>query len=466
MGLSSLIDNTTYIAKVDNDTTIKLFNTLQDYTLGINTISFGTTALNGTQKFQTGEAKKTLSEVRVLDGGSFTNRKLLVKPAGISTSDFSINFANHGFSNGEVVEYSAVVGLGSTQPQTISGLSESTQYFVLTDSTDSFRLCDAGIGATITTNFDQENFVKFTSTGTGFQQFKYPDLELTLNYNTVGLGTTTQVNNVILTPVVKGSIEQIYVYEPGTKYGSEILNLEKKPTLTTKTGKEGQVKPIIISSIINSVNLQFGGREYFSVPELEVFDPTGSGSGAKLRAEIDNGKITAVNIINPGIGYSNTTVVNVIPNGSGEIFDTSIRSLSVNYVEKLSFEQQTEQLKDVDDSLSYSVNGYFNILRNSFKDTSNELSGIIGWAYDGNPIYGSYAPVDPTDINSGIKTMTSGYLKDASNIEDRPPLSSFPLGFFVEDYKYDSVNGDLDKYNGRFAKTRIFRMEFMHTMQQ
>ena len=49
----------------------------------------------------------------------------------------------------------------------ISGLSESTQYFVLTDSTDSFRLCDAGVGATITTNFDQENFVKFTSIGFG-----------------------------------------------------------------------------------------------------------------------------------------------------------------------------------------------------------------------------------------------------------------------------------------------------------
>jgi len=456
LGLSSLIDNATYIVKVDNDTTIKLFNTIQDYTSGINTISFGTTALNGTQKFQTGEAKKTLSEVRVLDSGSFTNRKLLVKPAGISTSDFSINFTNHGFSNGEVVEYSAVVGLGSTQPQTISGLSESTQYFVLTDSTDSFRLCDAGVGATITTNFDQENFIKFTSTGTGFQQFKYPDLQLTLNYNSVGLGTTTQVNNIILTPVVKGSIEEIYVYEAGTKYGSEVLNLEKKPTLTVKTGKEGQVKPIINSGIINSVNLQFGGREYFSVPELEVFDPTGSGSGAKLRAEIGNGKITAVNIVNPGIGYSNTTVVNVIPNGSGEIFDTSIRSLSVNYVDKLSFEQQTEQLKDVDDNLSYSVNGYFNILRNSFNDTSSNLSGIIGWAYDGNPIYGSYAPLDPTDINSGIKTMTSGYLKDASNIEDRPPLSSFPLGFFVEDYKYDSVNGDLDKYNGRFAKTVDF----------
>ena len=456
LGLSSLIDNATYIAKVDNDTTIQLFNTLQDYTLGINTISFGTTALNGTQKFQTGEAKKTLSEVRVLDGGSFTNRKLLVKPTGISTSDFSINFANHGFSNGEVVEYSAVVGLGSTQPQTISGLSESTQYFVLTNSTDSFRLCDAGVGATITTNFDQENFVKFTSTGTGFQQFKYPDLQLTLNYNTVGLGTTTQVNNVILTPVVRGSIEEVYLYEPGTKYGSEILNFEKKPKLTTKTGKEGQVKPIITSGMINSVNLQFGGREYFSVPELEVFDPTGSGNGAKLRAEIANGKITAVNVINPGIGYSNTTVVNVIPNGSGEAFDTFIRPLSVNYVEKLSFEQQTEQLKDVDGSLSYSVNGYFNILRNSFNDTSSELSGIIGWAYDGNPIYGPYAPVDPTDINSGIKTMTSGYLKDASNIEDRPPLSSFPLGFFVEDYKYDSVNGDLDRNNGRFAKTADF----------
>ena len=52
--------------------------------------------------------------------------------------------------------------------------------------------------------------------------------------------------------------------------------------------------------------------------------------------------------------------------------------------------------------------------------------------------------------------MTTGYAKDISNIVDRPSVTEFPLGFFVEDYKYDDQNGDLDRNNGRFSKTPDF----------
>ena len=62
-----------------------------------------------------------------------------------------------------------------------------------------------------------------------YQYFKYPDISVSIKYNTVGFGTTTQqYQELITTPVVKGSIVDAYVYESGTGYGSTILNLKKK----------------------------------------------------------------------------------------------------------------------------------------------------------------------------------------------------------------------------------------------
>jgi len=44
-----------------------------------NPVGFATTSLSGTHKFLVGELKNTISEIKVVDGGNLTNRKLLVK---------------------------------------------------------------------------------------------------------------------------------------------------------------------------------------------------------------------------------------------------------------------------------------------------------------------------------------------------------------------------------------------------
>ena len=80
---------------------------------------------------------------------------------------------------------------------------------------------------------------------------------------------------MVLTPSIRGSIVDSYVYETGTGYGSTILNYEKKPTLTIKAGKDGVVKPVIVNGLVEAANIQYGGQEYFSIPELKVVDPTG-----------------------------------------------------------------------------------------------------------------------------------------------------------------------------------------------
>ena len=90
-------------------------------------------------------------------------------------------------------------------------------------------------------------------------------------------------------------------------------------------------------------------------------------------------------------------------------------------------------------------------MRESFNDTG-EVSNIIGWAYDGNPIYGQYGYSDPENSSSIPKILTPGYILNTSNVIDRP---QFPAGFFVEDYQYNN-SGDLDENNGRFGKTPEF----------
>jgi hypothetical protein len=439
----TLVNNATYYSKIDNNRTIRLYQTNSDYLSGINTVSFSGTNTAGIHKFSTASFKNTISEIKILNGGSgYTNRELIVSSAGISTSNNTINFKNHGFNDGELVTY-------QYQTSTI-GISTLSQYYVLKNNDDSFRLCDAGIGGTDISNYTRKNYIKFSSIGSGYQYFSYPDISVSIQYTPVGFGTTSQqIQSLVASPIVKGSIIDVYLYESGVGYGSTIINLERRPLITIKTGSEAKLKPIITNGQINSVNIQYGGVDYYSIPDLIVTDLTGVGSGADLRPVITNQKITDIKIINPGIGYStNSTIIEVKSAGSNAILNANIRSLTVNNNLKIG----DEILIESENELQYSVCGYFENLRNSFGDNGLQVSNIIGWAYDGNPIYGPYGYFDSEDSNSVPKLLESGYALNPSNVVDRP---SFPSGFFVEDYEYTN-SGDLDENNGRFGRTPEF----------
>lgn len=97
---------------------------------------------------------------------------------------------------------------------------------------------------------------------------------------------------------------------------------------------------------------------------------------------------------------------------------------------------------------------------------STHHSAIIGFAFDGFPIYGAYGY---TNVNGtgGIKRMNSSYA--IRNITDRttlpngttassagPSLSAYSLGHYLEDYVYTTGSGDLDEHNGRFCVTPEF----------
>ena len=451
VGTTTLVNTATYYPEVINPSTIKLYQTLGDYSAGINTVGFTTTNKIGVHKFKLYYDEKTLKDIRVIDSGSgYENRQVFVKPVGINTITNVIHFDGHGFNNGDKIVYQTAVGIGSTLPTTITGLTTSTGitttsnfYQVLKLNDNAFRITNAGLGGTITSEFERKDYIKFSDQGTGFQVFKYPDVRLNLKYELAN----TDVGVITATPVIRGKISDILMYEKGSGYGSDILNLEKSISVKIKTGKDAQLKPIVTDGKITFVEIQTKGREYASAPDLEVVG-IGTGLGAKLRAVVKDGKIEEVIILEGGLQYQQDKIdIKVIPPGYGCKLEASIRGLTVNTFARYG----NEALIETNNKLQYSIVGYSTQIGNdAFNDTGTGHSPIIGWAYDGNPIYGPYGYSDSTDDNSAVKILTSGYTLNPNNVVNRP--HQFSNGFFVEDYSFTNA-GDLDQHNGRYGRT-------------
>ncbi len=95
---------------------------------------------------------------------------------------------------------------------------------------------------------------------------------------------------------------------------------------------------------------------------------------------------------------------------------------------------------------------------------SSKHSPLIGFAYDGFPIYGGYAYKN-ADGSGGIIRMKSGFhlrniterthYANGSDVTDGPGVNStYPLGYFREDYEHIPGGSDvLDEHNGRFCIT-------------
>lgn len=102
-----------------------------------------------------------------------------------------------------------------------------------------------------------------------------------------------------------------------------------------------------------------------------------------------------------------------------------------------------------------------------YDDTDSSLhSPIIGYAFDGYPIYGAYG-FRNADGSGGVTRMRSGYrLRLISERTTRPDgsalqpsqygpavTSQYPRGYYCEDFEYVEGFGDLDEHNGRYCIT-------------
>ena len=208
----------------------------------------------------------------------------------------------------------------------------------------------------------------------------------------------------------------------------------------------------------------------------------GIGSDAKLTPEINSsGNIVSVNIQSGGIGYgSSTTFVRVDSSGKGFKSSPSLQRWTVNEFKKnllnlnddavfissplnkdyglqCSYTYAPRNLRKI----SYASDADGQVLFgkkdlrivNGVESDNDSHSPILGYAYDGNPIYGPFGFVNKTGGN--VVQLESGYIEDANSKTNRPPTSVFPAEFFVEDFTFNPSDSDnvLDENNGRFCVT-------------
>ena len=275
---------------------------------------------------------------------------------------------------------------------------------------------------------------------------------------------------------VRGPIKQVNVETGGVDYTA-------KPIITLSSGEGAVAQAIITNGRIISIAIVNAGQGYTTAPNVVI---GGEGFGAVARAIIDTdgenaGRVTSIEILNKGIAYAQgTTTIDLISVGQSAQFDSEVFQWTYNLRETV----------EVDTANGGVFSGYNNQYGGEYAHLSNpqrlryvlgdniiqnanggltesenvEHSPIIGWAFDGNPIYGPYGYDDPTDQGSEIQRVITSYrLKEnivynaitnpSPTRTSGPPLSINAGGQFIEDYEYVFGLGDLDQYNGRFCKT-------------
>jgi hypothetical protein len=479
-GIGGISTDSAYFVSVQSPTEVKLHNTLGDVISGINTVNLISHGI-GDHQLRSYNKKSILGSINIQSSGSgYENKKKTIFSSitGINTAINQINILNHEFESGEIVKYINY----STGGSVIGGLTTSTEYYLTKIDDNNFKLSEIGIGTALKDfYYNTKQFVNLTSVGVGTHTFNYPEISVEVIGN-VGISSIGSDNfKAVVQPIFRGEITSTHLENNGSNYGSsEILNYDRQPLITLSSGSGAAVIPIISDQKIIEVLVISSGSGYNSPPNLII---NGSGFGAVITPIIENGQLTEIKVIESGIGYlPDSTSIDVIAVGSLAEFNAKIQTWNVNL-----FQKNLSIVSDDDGVLSEGINENFeleysylyaprklreivysldsdgNILygRKDLRKFGNkeivstDHSPIIGWAYDGNPIYGPYGY--STKQGGTVSQMKSGYiLKSGFDLtQNRPLVSAFPEGFFTQDYSYLEVSDEivLDKNNGRFCVT-------------
>jgi len=241
---------------------------------------------------------------------------------------------------------------------------------------------------------------------------------------------------------VRGPVKEVVITNGGLGYTTQ-------PTVTLNSGVGAAAQPVVINGRIESIALLSSGSGYTSPPTVFI---SGDGFGAEATAQlgpagtIEADRVVSITLSNKGIDYTqqNTTVY-LLSIGDGAQFNVEIFKWEFNHGEVWQQEtipgqsqniyQKSNYAKKLDDAKGYvftSQNSQFggeyahlsnpiflrynlsdNLLKvgNTYTEvqTDKDHSPILGWAYDGNPIYGPYGFSDPNTISSDPVRMTTSY---------------------------------------------------------
>jgi hypothetical protein len=472
--IGGLVDFSNYFIKSISSNSIQIYSSEQDALVGINTINL-TSLGQGLQTIESTTKKKKISSINVLESGvNYSNKKIIVNSENVNDKKNTIFAKNHGYKNKEIVKY-------TSDGQIISGLSEDN-YYVKFVNDNEFSLIEIIEDEDISPdfNFINNTIVKFEDKGLGNHIFNYPEISFSVDGIT-GVNTFSKNDSQAkIQPIFRGKIENVFVQSFGRDYGSsDIINFERQPTFNLIEGSGALLKPIILNGRIEQVLVLNKGINYNTPPEIQVI---GEGSGAILTPVIENGNIKNVIVLSKGTGYrENSTNIAVKTNNLN--INTKLRfkikSWNINNYFKL---QQSNLLTQNQSLLVEPLNEDYGLqykhislpdslrrilftskiieneeyyISDKDNDEQEDLnllvhSPIVGWAYDGNPIYGPYGFDTPQ--GGRVRIMQSGYVLSTLNLQNRP---NYPSEFFVEDYIFNDA-GDLDIHNGRFCVTPEF----------
>ena len=230
------------------------------------------------------------------------------------------------------------------------------------------------------------------------------------------------------------------------------------PTVEILSGRNASVTAIITGGEITSLSIDNAGEYYSSIPEIRIADLAGKGQFASYTAEISNdGKLINCIKVNGGKGYTQGNVlIDIISVGSGATATASIKEWRKDRFKKSTVDfDNGAYLQNYIPSNGVGYSYYASPSTLRANDNGAQHSPILGFAYDGNPIYGAYGYTNPLDQSSAITRMTSSY--SLSIVRDGGPLEAdYPLGTFIQDWTYIHNKGSLDQNNGRFCITPDF----------
>ena len=312
--------------------------------------------------------------------------------------------------------------------------------------------------------------------------FGYKDEDL-IQYGPITRFVVTKKGSGYQNPpfiLVNGQSEKAYAVLTGDTV-SEIVststdNYISPPTVEIVSGRNAVLDAVVTSGEVTSIKIVNPGEYYSSPPSIIISDLAGRGRFAEYRAEVSPfGQITELVKVDGGKFFTQENVrVTVIPDANAN--SGTARAEIREWVKNRHFGASLDDNGGlVIPSIDRNKNYYGVVsnprrlrLRLSDNITTSTLqesigikshSPILGYAYDGNPIYGPYGFSDPLDDNSGVVRMQSGYSLKTTRV-DGPVDAPYALGTFVDDYQWtptvDTGKTRLDVNNGRFCVTPEF----------
>ncbi len=229
------------------------------------------------------------------------------------------------------------------------------------------------------------------------------------------------------------------------------------PTVEIVSGRNGTGTAVVTNGVVTSITINDPGEYYSTPPIVRITDSAGKGRFAEYTTTVNTaGVITSFNKVNGGNYYTQSNIsVDVITVGSNASATATVKEWRKDKFYKNRNNVDAENgywLQNFDSAKGHGYAYYASPTTLRSNDTGTNHSPILGYAYDGNPIYGAYGYTDPLDATSAITQMTSSYLGNTTR-PNGPSTTTYPIGTFIQDWVFTDGYGTLDQNNGRFCIT-------------